>query len=298
MNGHNDMAVCTVIIPLYNKAQVVSRAMSSVMRQTERRWRLIVVDDGSTDQSMEEVARYTRDPRVEYIRQENAGPGAARNKGLELCETEYVAFLDADDEWETEFLSVSLDAFERNPGAVMTACAWLYGDERVDSRVKRRERGVTPGAWRFTEETDDIGPRIKARLDELHSSSCLVRADVIRDRGGFYEDRCTYGEDAYLWSQVLFGGEEIVYLDSVLLRFHTDASSLSVGRETSYPVPPILSESQRIIDAAPSAVRGRVRSYLAWYSRYVMRRALSQRSPAILLRAALVFARLKRYSRP
>jgi len=93
----------SVIVPLFNKAPYIERALSSVAAQTYRDFELIVVDDGSTDEGPRIVEAFTDLP-IHLIRQENAGPGAARNRGLELAQGELVAFLDADDEWLSNYL--------------------------------------------------------------------------------------------------------------------------------------------------------------------------------------------------
>ena len=93
----------SVIMPLYNKATYVRKAVESVVRQTFGDWELIVVDDGSTDGSGE-VVREIDDPRIRLVQQENSGVGAARNNGVAQSSAPWICFLDADDWWEPTFL--------------------------------------------------------------------------------------------------------------------------------------------------------------------------------------------------
>ena len=89
------MSLVSVIIPTFNRAASVSRAIDSVLGQTYPRVEVIVVDDGSTDDTRERLSAY--DHRVQYVYEENAGPAAARNRGAALATGELIAFLDSDD---------------------------------------------------------------------------------------------------------------------------------------------------------------------------------------------------------
>ena len=100
----------SVIIPLYNKALHVRNALTSISRQSYEDWEGIVVDDGSTDGSAEVAASFP-DKRFRIIRQPNAGPGAARNRGITEARGQYLAFLDADDEWFPDYLDTAVRLF-------------------------------------------------------------------------------------------------------------------------------------------------------------------------------------------
>ena len=112
----------SVVIPCYNQAHFLSEAIESVLAQSYPHFEIVVVDDGSTDDTPKVAARY---PAVRCIRQDNRGLSAARNAGLGCSEGEYVVFLDADDRLLPEALEVGLECFDANP-----ECAFVSGHYR------------------------------------------------------------------------------------------------------------------------------------------------------------------------
>ena len=111
-----DKSFITVVIPLYNGAQYIRRSVQSVLEQSYNHFELIVVDDGSVDSGGDIVLGFP-DPRLRLVRQENLGVSAARNKGIEEGKGNYFAFLDADDEWDHEFLMAMVTLTEKYPQA-------------------------------------------------------------------------------------------------------------------------------------------------------------------------------------
>jgi len=109
------MTTVSVILPTYNRAHLVGRAIQSVLNQTYRDFELIVVDDGSADET-EEVVKGFNDPRIRYIRHEiNKGSAAARNTGIRAARGEYLAFQDSDDEWLPKKLDLQMNIFSKTP---------------------------------------------------------------------------------------------------------------------------------------------------------------------------------------
>jgi glycosyltransferase involved in cell wall biosynthesis len=107
------MPLISIIMPTYNRADTIQRAIRSVQVQTFEDWELIVIDDGSQDQTAELIAGM--DPRMVLLRQENQGVTAARNAGLQRATGRYFAFLDSDDEWLPHHLELSLAFFQAHP---------------------------------------------------------------------------------------------------------------------------------------------------------------------------------------
>lgn len=117
----------SVIIPTYNRANFLHQAIESVLAQTYKNWELIIVDDGSTDNTSELVRKFT-DKRIIYLYQENRGASAARNKGIQKAKGEYIAFLDSDDAWLSRKIEKQLDIFKIsrfNPGVVCAGVQYI-----------------------------------------------------------------------------------------------------------------------------------------------------------------------------
>jgi teichuronic acid biosynthesis glycosyltransferase TuaG len=112
-----------VIMPLFNCEKYVGEAIESVIKQTYKDWRLIIIDDCSTDKSFQVAGEYaSKDPRITLIKNEhNSGTAKSRNEGLKRADGHYVAFLDADDCWDPNFLSEQLAFIQEKGSAVVTA---------------------------------------------------------------------------------------------------------------------------------------------------------------------------------
>jgi len=117
----------SIIIPAYNSAMSLPRCLNSVFSQTVLPEEIITVDDGSTDNT-QQVLRSFSDERIKIIMQENQGPAAARNRGLEIATGKYVAFLDADDYWEPQFIETTVNFLEEHPEAIAVNTAYCKED--------------------------------------------------------------------------------------------------------------------------------------------------------------------------
>lgn len=127
------MNTVTVIIPTYNRAGLLCNAIESVLGQTYGDYELLIVDDGSTDETRSVVGGYA-DDRIRYLYKENGGVSSARNVGIARAEGGAVAFLDSDDTWEPGYLQTMNDALTRHPdvGVVYTTVNQCYSDGRTD----------------------------------------------------------------------------------------------------------------------------------------------------------------------
>lgn len=131
------------IVPVFNGEKYLSEALDSIITQTYRSIKIIVVDDGSTDGTPAVVNRYG--PEITYIRQQNAGPAAARNVGLRVTESEFVAFLDSDDLWHPEKIERQMSQFDTDPSLDIctTHIQNFWSPELISERKRFNDPGLT-----------------------------------------------------------------------------------------------------------------------------------------------------------
>ena len=120
----DDAPLVSVVIPTYNRAAFVGKAVDSVLNQTFTNYEVIVVDDGSTDDTREQLNKYGS--RIRYIYQENRGVSAARNTGIAASGGEWLAFLDSDDEWQRDYLAEQMREATKVPGLCMQSANCLF----------------------------------------------------------------------------------------------------------------------------------------------------------------------------
>lgn len=117
-----DKILISVVIPLYNKRSTIVHTLSTVLSQTYTRFEVIVVDDGSKDDSVQLLNDNYSDSRIRIVSQPNAGVSVARNRGIEESKGDWIAFLDADDEWFPTYLRNVVDAIQSNDAAQIVLC--------------------------------------------------------------------------------------------------------------------------------------------------------------------------------
>lgn len=145
----------SVIIPTFNRALTLSRAVDSVLNQSYGNLEIIVIDDGSTDNTQEILKNY---PQIQIITQENSGVSAARNSGVKIASGTWISFLDSDDVWLTQKIEMQLEYLKGNP-----QFKWVYTDEiwiRNGVRVNKKKKHQKAGGDQFIPSLDQclIGP--------------------------------------------------------------------------------------------------------------------------------------------
>ena len=178
----------SVIIPTYNRVNLLSRAIQSVIEQSIPPSEIIVVDDGSTDQTETMIA--TEFPTVIYYKQLQQGVSAARNKGIQLAQNPWLAFLDSDDQWLPEKLAQQQHAIAQN--ATMKLChsdeIWIRNGQRVNPHRKHQKRG----GWIFQHCLP---------LCAISPSSVVIHQSIF-DVVGLFDEHLPACEDYDLWLRI------------------------------------------------------------------------------------------------
>ncbi|MBO8150903.1 MAG: glycosyltransferase [Candidatus Marinimicrobia bacterium] len=178
----------SVIIPTYNRAVYLKRAIDSVLNQTFKNIELIVVDDGSTDNTPDVVRMY--EDKVKYIRIEHSGVSASRNTGIKAASSKWIAFLDSDDYWLNKKLEIQTEYMEKNPHLLISQTdeIWIRNGVRVNPMLKHRKYG----GWIFKESLP---------LCIISPSAVLIHRSIFEDVG-YFDETLPICEDYDLWLRV------------------------------------------------------------------------------------------------
>jgi glycosyltransferase involved in cell wall biosynthesis len=207
----------SVVIPAFNAARHVSQAVDSALQQTFRDVEIVVVDDGSTDDTLARLAPYGE--RIRIVRQANAGVALARNAGSAAARGRYVAFLDADDVWQPDKTHRQLEALAQEPDARASYTAFqLVADDLTPKEVRRTVRQGS-----LVEDLLCLGNVVGT------PSTVVCERDLLREVGGFDPD-LSLGADWDLWLR-LSVRTPFAYVDEplVLYRVHEANMSRDVG---------------------------------------------------------------------
>ena len=212
-------SLVSVIIPTFNGSRFIKETVHSALGQTYRNIEIIVIDDGSTDNTLE-IVKSISDPRVTYIRQENAGAAMARNLGINISKGEYIAFLDHDDLWLPHKLERQLLLFGENPMVAM-----VYSDTFIID-----ENNFITG--KFSQKTKFFRGMI---FKELFLScfitilTVVIKKSVFFEVGPFLPFKVSEEYDLYLKCAIKY---PIDYIDEPLAKYRIHESNTSKNYET------------------------------------------------------------------
>ena len=187
----------SIVVPLFNKANQIAHTINSVLSQTFIDFEIIIIDDGSTDNSVAEISKIN-DDRIKLIRQSNTGVSAARNRGIKEAKYDLIAFLDADDEWKPDYLDTQYRLTQKYPECSVFACNYEFHNSKGQ---------ITPTVIRKLQFTSGTGVLTNyfevasVSHPPLWTSAVVVRKEAIASVGGFPVG-IKSGEDLLTWARL------------------------------------------------------------------------------------------------
>lgn len=203
-----EMPLISVLIPTYNYGKFIGKCIDSVLKQTYKNFEIIVVDDGSTDNTKDVVSKF---PEVKYYRQENKGVSVARNKLLKAAKGEYIAFIDADDYWAETKLEKQLEYLKEHTDEdiVFSICRNFFDNEKTANDKKAQ----------FLAQTDFLAG----------IPSALIKKEVF-DKYGFFKEDMEYGEDSEWLMRVRLHGVKSGRIDEVLYYRRLHGNNITIQK--------------------------------------------------------------------
>lgn len=209
----------SVVIPTYNRANYITKAIDSAIYQSYPSHEIVVVDDGSTDNTQEVLKRY--DGRIKNIHQDNHGVSSARNKGIGICSAEWISFLDSDDAWHCDFLSYQAKQIDNCPGACVYITNALFNEDgkRVDYYKKWKLNDL------FLKNSDRIVLE-HALYDVIkYQIAYVVTATMKREtllKVGLFNEKLTIAEDFDLMARMALAGPFVLGSNVAVEKYKRD----------------------------------------------------------------------------
>lgn len=197
----------SIVVPLYNSQNDIENCLESIFRQTYKNYEVIIVDDGSTDNSVYLVEHFISkhtDMQILLLHQQNFGPSKARNEGVLHSKGDLIAFLDSDDEWKSDKLSSMVPFFVDNEVGIVSSLYSIANDcafNNLDNSVKL----ITPNRLLFK--------------NYFITSATVCRANVLKKY--LFNELQKYSEDYRLWLEICFSGYKCLLFNSCLTKMNS-----------------------------------------------------------------------------
>lgn len=210
----------SVVVPAYNAQKFLARAVRSVLLQTCRPDEIIVVDDGSTDNTESEARKFGT--QIKYIRRENAGASAARNVGIEAATSQWIAFLDADDEWLPEKLQLQTEHLKRNCDLVWTTANFFCCLCNEDRRAPNFHPDLAQKALGSKEYFEDF---LQTSLPHTcaWTGTTVIKKEILKKAGMFRLGQLM-ANDLDMWLRIAYRWPAIGYIAEPLAIYHMTVS--------------------------------------------------------------------------
>lgn len=239
----------SVIIPIYNAYDYLRPALDSAVYQTLREIEIICIDDGSTDRSLEILKEYQKsDDRIRIVTEANAGAGRARNNGIGRARGEYIAFLDADDFYEPNFLELLYEKAKAESLDIAIAGFDIYNSQRaIFTRTEEAEHVSIFEGGAVTSKSQNPNEI----LSSTAGSACnkiFNRSFIIGNELKFLPDVKTY-EDVYFTAGALSLAERVARIPDILIhhRIHSEQSTAKVLRKNFTQIPAVLLKIKELL---------------------------------------------------
>ncbi|MFI5451274.1 glycosyltransferase family 2 protein [Pedobacter sp. UC225_61] len=231
-----DKPLVSIIIPTYNYGALIGETLQCVLQQTYSNWEVIIIDDGSTDNTQDVIQPFIIDERFIYYKQENKGLPAARNAGINIAKGEYIQFLDADDLLSKEKIAIQVKYMQEREWLHISYTNGLYFKEKNVHETYANRR-MTQSAW--IPKLNGKGMNIITELVErniMPVNSALLKREVF-SLVGMQNDNLKSLEDWEFWLRCAFGNLSFGYCDDdnsiSLIRLHFESMSIDKMRMMS-----------------------------------------------------------------
>lgn len=185
MNLSSKKPFFSIITPLYNKEDYIANTLKSVLNQNFKDFEIIIIDDGSTDDSIKVVSQF-KDPRIIKIRQDNKGVSIARNLGIKHAKGDYIALLDADDLWKTDFLDSIYELITIYKDSLLFATG--YASFYEGQKINLNSNVIKPNQ-------NELVTNYFERQKNLYASSSFACHKSVFDTIGMFNEKVNYGEE-------------------------------------------------------------------------------------------------------
>jgi glycosyltransferase involved in cell wall biosynthesis len=286
----------SVIIPLYNKANYIQKTLKSVLAQTFTEFEVVVVNDGSTDNSLNEAIS-VRDERVRIFTKQNEGVSVARNFGIEKAQFEYIAFLDADDFWLPHYLENINKLIKLYPNAGIFATT--YFTNKLSDDVANKKNEIKFSAENTLLITDYCRSLVKNEIIPLWTGALCVNKKTINE-AGLFPVGVKRGEDLDTWlrlslknSIALLNSPHVIYnqitVNNATRNYHSYRESFSYWKWYNYGNSPYLKKftTGQIIALMQVALKNR--NYNDTVKLFFMAKGMYRIQRRLLLLAKAIF---------
>lgn len=214
----NRYGLVSIVMPAYNVASTIAESISSVLGQTYDNWELIVVNDGSTDETSSVLSSFLSDKRICVIEQENAGVAAARNRGIKQSAGEFISFLDADDLWIKDKIARQVEMFRSSKDPALGLVYSRYASFSTSlGAAQPRDDDAYYGY---------LAPEMRIMVYDFIATSTVMTTSTVINDVGLFDEMLLGTEDWDLWIRIL-SGHSVGLVDDVLMMYRENPQGLS-----------------------------------------------------------------------